>query len=123
MLAPVVVHVDLADGRGDELLKCGGDGPGRARDREDGAVVAGVARPVEQVDAWHGRHGGREAVDDVEPAPLRHVRDGFDQPVGQVVRDRAHRGPSCHAAPAARGRRRDSGPAGTRRSALPFTFD
>ena len=105
VLARVLVHVDVADGGRDERLEGGRDRARRTRDREDGAVVAGVARPVEEVDAGHRRHRAREPVDDVEPTPFGDVRDRFDQAVGQVVRERAHRGHRATPPRAARPRR------------------
>ena len=79
VLPGVRVHVDLVDRRGHEPLERLADGVVLAGEREDGPVVARVARPVEQVDARDGRDRVGETVDDVEPTTLGDVRDGFDE--------------------------------------------
>ena len=79
MLAGVGVHVDLVDRGRDQALQGVHDRPVLAGHREDRAVVARVARPVEEVDAVAGRDRLGQPVDDVEPAALGDVRDGFDQ--------------------------------------------
>ena len=84
-------------------------GAGRPGDGQHGAVVAGVARPVEEVDAGDRRDRAGEPVDDVEPSPLGDVRDRFDQAVGEVVGERAHRG---HRATAGRSARPADAPPG-----------
>jgi hypothetical protein len=50
-----------------------------AHEREDGTVVRGVGRVVEQLHAGNGAYGVHAAVDDVGPPPLADVRDGFDE--------------------------------------------
>jgi hypothetical protein len=84
MLAPVALHVDLLDRRSDEPIERVGDGPGRASQREHGAVVAGVARPIEEMDLRDRGDGGRQSFDDVETPTFGDVRDRFDQSVGEV---------------------------------------
>ena len=63
--------------------------------REHRPVVARVARPIEQEDAVArlDLDGLRHPVDDVEPAALRDVRDGFDQHPTMLVRRRTVVGP------------------------------
>ncbi len=92
----VAVHVDLVDRDLDQPFECVGDHVVFAGDGEDGPVVAGVARPVEQEDAVAGFDGARHPVDDIETSALRHVRDGFDQHLTMLVRRRSVRAPSAH---------------------------
>ena len=91
VFAPVLVHVDLSDRAVDESFERITDGAGRAGQGEDRAVVAGVARPVEEVNARHGHDRRGQALDDVEPATLRYIRDRFDEPVGEGRRQVGHR--------------------------------
>jgi hypothetical protein len=51
VLTGVLIHVDLVDRRDDQPLEGVADGAVLAGQREDGSVVAGVARPVEEEDA------------------------------------------------------------------------
>ena len=78
VLALVGVHVDLVDGDLDEPFEGGGHRAVLARDREDRAVVAGVARPVEQRSARGRADRVGHPVDDIESPALRDVGDGFD---------------------------------------------
>ena len=96
VLAGVAVHVDLVDRDLDEPLERVGDRIVLAGHREDRAVVAGVARPVEQEDALALLDGIRHPVDDIEAAALRYVRDGLDQHLTMLVRRRSVRGLSAH---------------------------
>ena len=57
-----VLHVDLVDGGGDEAIERVGHGRGLTGEREDTAVVARVARPVEEVHPRHGAGSRRRAV-------------------------------------------------------------
>ena len=76
------LHVDLVDRGTDEPLEGVGDGAGRPGQGEDRAVVAGVAGPVEEVDAGDRADRRREPFDDVEPATLGDIRDRLDEPIG-----------------------------------------
>ena len=61
------------------------DRPVLAGQGEHGAVVAGVAGPVEQEHAGHARDGIRQPIDDVEPPAFGDVRDRFDQHATMLV--------------------------------------
>ena len=62
-----------------ESIEGVGHGVRLAGEREDAPVVARVARPVEEVHARPGLDGVGQSLDDVEPATLAHVGDGFDE--------------------------------------------
>jgi hypothetical protein len=79
VLAGMLLHVDLVDRRPDEPLERVADAARRPGDREDGAVVAGVTRPVEEMDAVDTRDRRRQQLDDFEAAALGDVRDGLDE--------------------------------------------
>ncbi len=79
MLALVRVHVDLVDGGLDELLEGGCHGSILAGHREDGAVVARVARSIEQRHATDRADRVGHPVDDIEPPAFRHVGHRFDE--------------------------------------------
>ena len=79
VLAVVGVHVDVVDGGRDEPLEGLAHGRMLAGDGEHRAVVAGVARAVEQPRAVDRRDGVGHPVDHVEPPPLGDVRDRLDQ--------------------------------------------
>ena len=79
VLASLQLHVDLADGdldgllhRPDHRLRLAGQG-------QDGAVVAGVARPVEEQSARRSGDGRGKTVDDLNPAAFGEVRHTLDQ--------------------------------------------
>ena len=65
----------------DEALEGVAHRPVLAGDREHRAVVAGIARPVEQGHAADRGDRLGHPVDDIEPATFGHVRDRFDQHV------------------------------------------
>ena len=79
MLTLVGVHVDLVDRRCKEPLERLADRGVLAGHREDRAVVAGVARAVEEGDLGDGRDRIGKPVDDVDPAALGDVRDRLDE--------------------------------------------
>ena len=79
MLAGVLLHVDLVDGDGHRTLQGLHHRPGFARERQHTPVVAGIARPVEEVHAGRARHGGGELLDNVQPAALGEVGHGFNE--------------------------------------------
>ena len=89
VLALMGVHVDLVDRSGDQALEGRRDGLVLAGDREHRAVVARVARPVEQAARRARSDGLGQPVDDVEPAALGDVRDGLDQHPLMLVRLRS----------------------------------
>ena len=68
VLALVDVHVDLVHGGLDESLQGVTDRPVFAGHGEDGPVVAGIARPVEQRHAADRADRLGHPVDDIEPA-------------------------------------------------------
>src|SRR5206468_4966266 len=78
MLPLVPAHVDGLVRRVDERERRALDRVGLAGEREDRAVVIGIARPIEQ--SYAGRCGDdpREAVDDVEPTAFTDVRNALD---------------------------------------------
>ena len=73
VLALVDVHVDVVDGGLDEPLEGVRDRPVLAGHREHGAVVAGVARPVEQGHAADRADRLGHPVDDIEAAAFGDV--------------------------------------------------
>ena len=91
VLALVLLHVDLVDGRPDEPLQRVADRAGRSGEGEHRAVVARIARPVEEVDAGDAGDGRASQLDDLESAALGDVRDGLDEAIGQVGRRWRHR--------------------------------
>ena len=93
VLADVAVHIDLVDGRGDQPLQRLGHRAILAGEREHRPVVAGIARPVEQVGLRHGPDGIGEPVDDIESTALRDVGDGFDQHPSMLSLRRVRRRP------------------------------
>ncbi len=78
MLAPVLPQVDGVERDGEERQRRRLDRGGVAGQREDGTVVGRVGGMVEQADARRLPDGLRQALDDVRPAALAHVGDGFD---------------------------------------------
>ncbi len=86
------LHVDLVDRRGDEQLQGVPHGTVLARQREHRAIVACVARPIEQVDAGDGLDGRGHPVDDVDSSTFGDVRDGLDQHSEMLARATAARG-------------------------------
>ena len=79
VLALVRVQVDQRDRLGDQPVEGREHRLMLAGQREDRAVVAGVARPIQQVHAVDRVEGGRQPVHDLEPTALGHVRDGLDE--------------------------------------------
>ena len=73
------VHVDLVDRGRHQPLERVADRAVLAGHREHRAVVARVARPVEQVHAGTRLDRLGQPVDDLEPPALGDVRDGLDQ--------------------------------------------
>ena len=73
------VQVDQRDRLGDQPVEGREHRLMLAGQREDRAVVAGVARPIQQVHAVDRFEGGRQLVHDLEPTALGHVRDGLDE--------------------------------------------
>jgi hypothetical protein len=71
----MALHVDLGHGDGDRALKGFEHGGGLAGQRQNAAVVAGVARSVEEVGARHPLDGRGQLVDDLDPTSLAEVRD------------------------------------------------
>ena len=78
MLAPVLPQVDGVERDGKERQRRRLDRRRVAGQREDGAVVGGVGRMVEQANARRLPDGLREALDDVGAAALADVGDRFD---------------------------------------------
>ncbi len=79
VLAGLLIHVDLVDGDLEHALEGFGDGVGVAGEGEDAAVVARIARPIEEVGTRHRSRRVGQSFDDVEAPPFGHVRDGFDE--------------------------------------------
>ena len=79
MLTLVRVQIDERDRLGDQPVQGDEHRLMLARQREDRAVVAGVARPVKEIHAVDRFEGSRQPVNDLEPAALGHVRDGLDE--------------------------------------------
>ena len=79
MLPGLLLHVDLAQGNGDQPLQRIADRAVLAGQREDAPVVGRVAGPVEEVCAGHRFQRRGQPVDNLEPAALGDVRDGFDE--------------------------------------------
>ena len=94
MLARVLLHVDVGDGLLHEPLEAGGDGVVLAGNREHGAVVAGVGRPIEEEHARDGGQGVGEALDDVEATAFGDVGHAFDEHV-LMLAARAFAGGAC----------------------------
>ena len=80
VLPGLALHVDRLDGHGDGRLERAADRLRVAGQGQHAPVVAGVARPVQEVDAGRARDGRGEPVDDLHPPTLAEVRDRFDQP-------------------------------------------
>ena len=90
MRARVGPEVDRVERGLDERRHRGDERLAVAEEREDGAVVVGVRRPVEKDDAGTRLHGGLgERRDDVVAAPLADVRDAFDEPCHVASREDA----------------------------------
>ena len=79
VLTLVRVQIDERDRLGDQPVQGDEHRLMLARQREDRAVVAGVARPVKEIHAVDRFEGSRQPVNDLEPAALGHVRDGLDE--------------------------------------------
>jgi hypothetical protein len=92
VLAGVLLHVDLADGDRHECLECVAHGAGRTRQGEHRTVVAGIARPVEEMDAGHAGDRLRHSIDDRRAATFGHVRDGLDETGRESGRQIHHAG-------------------------------
>ena len=56
-----------------------------AGQREDRAVVTGVARPIQQVHTVDRVEGGRQPVHDLKPAALTDIRDGLDEHLSMLA--------------------------------------
>jgi hypothetical protein len=97
MLTRVLVHVDLADRARDQAFQRLGDGAGRPSKREHRAIVARIARPIEEMNAIDRADRRRQPIDDVETATLGYVRNRFDETIGQAGGQLGHQSISCHA--------------------------
>ncbi len=75
----LLLHVDLGDGDGHGPLQGLEDRGRLAGQRQDAAVVAGVAGAIEQEGARNALHGRDQLVDDLHPAALAEVRDRLDK--------------------------------------------
>src|SRR5438132_7382995 len=80
VLALVRAHVDLEEGGCDEGVRGGGHRVGVAGKGEDGTVVVGVARLIEEPDAGDGADGLRQSVDHIAAAAFADVWHAFHQP-------------------------------------------
>ncbi len=78
MLTAVLAQVDRLDGDSKERQGRCFDCGGISGEREDRPVVRRVGRMVEQADAWGRANRLRQALDDLGPAALTDIRDGFD---------------------------------------------
>ena len=90
MLPPVLLHVDLVDRHGYRPLEGVGDALGLPGEGQDAPVVAGIARPVEEMDTLRARDGVGEVLHDVKAPALAEVRHGFDE-AHRPYRDMSHR--------------------------------
>src|SRR5450759_1154434 len=79
MLPDVTLHIYLGDGHGHGPFQGLENGRRIAGDRQNAAVVAGVARPIQQVGARDGLDRRRELVDDLDAAALTEVGDRLDE--------------------------------------------